>query len=162
MTPDRKRKNPDLSSLIGWAIFVLVIAGGPILRGLQNVLGSGVQIASLLPYIIGGLVLLSVVVSVVRGLAGRGERARLPERAGTPGAPQPPITQPMPPFGGELGLPQYPPTYREYGLPRTQQEATAVPRPPSFDPIVSPGLLLFGLVGLFALGGAALLIFGLP
>jgi hypothetical protein len=162
MTPERKRKNPDISSLIGWAIFILVIAGGPIVRGLQNFLGGGVQIGNLLPYLIGGLVLLSVVVSVVRGLAGRGERARLPDHGGPPVQPQPTMTQPMPPFGGELGLPQFPPAYRDLSSPRTRQESSALPRPPRFEPIVSPGLLVFGLFGALALGGAALFVFGLP
>src|SRR5690242_8124435 len=103
MTPDnRKRRRFNWSSAIGWLIFILVIAGGPIFRTLQRILGGTValpaNLPSLLPIAIGGLVVLSVIVSALRALnsANRG-MPRLPTEVGRPGRPP---SAPMPPFGG--------------------------------------------------------------
>ena len=158
--PERKRKNTGLGSLIGWAIFVLVIAGGPILRALQGALGGAVQLTSWLPYIIGGLMLISLLVSALRAFGGRGDTAtQLPERAGPP--PEP--VRPMPPFGGELGVPPFADVFTDARAPRAdvrRTDASAQIRPPRFDPVFPPGVVALGLLGLLVLGGAALAVLG--
>ncbi|MEN9935239.1 MAG: hypothetical protein RLZZ387_1818 [Chloroflexota bacterium] len=163
---EKKGRGAGWSSAIGWVIFVLVMAGGPILRAVQNALGGGVQLTNLLPYIVGGLVLLSFVASAVKALGRRGGDAgpRMPDRVG-PSLPEradmsPPI-QPMPPFGGELGLPQMPQLPPSPSYPaRRVAEREYVPQVPRFEPVFSPGVLGIGVLGLIALGGAALLVLG--
>jgi hypothetical protein len=159
--PERKRKSTNWGQMIGWLIFVLAIAGGPILRGLQSLLGGAIQLSNLLPYLIGGLVLLSLAVSAVRALGRAGDAVpRLPDRAGSPGTPLPP----MPPFGGEYsGMPQLPSAYLDaVRAAPPRPDAGAHVRPPRFDPIASPLVLAVGFVGLLVLGGAALLLLGAP
>jgi hypothetical protein len=159
---EQKRKGTNWSSAIGWVIFLLVVAGGPLLRGLQGLLGNAVQLTNLLPYIVGGLVLLSFAASAVRALAGRGERSsapRLPESDG----PLLPPSRPLPPFGGEAGLPHLPqlPTY---ATSRDDTSPVVAPpssyRTPQFDPVLKPAAALVGLLGLVLLGGAAVVVFG--
>ncbi len=83
MRPDnRKRGGINWSSLIGWVIFILVIAGGPLFNLLRRVLGGAIalpaNLSSLIPLVIGGLVVLSIVVSAVRALGSTGRAGGAP------------------------------------------------------------------------------------
>lgn len=158
---NKKRKPFDIGSLIGWLIFGLVIAGGPILNAIQSILG-GVRLPSFtVPLLIAALVLLSVVVSAVRALtAGRqstGGDVRLPTEASEM---REPINMPMPPFGGEPGMPRMP-----VRPPRTTTQVPPVrdngPQyAPRFEPVFSPVVVAIGLFGLLVLGGLAVIVFG--
>ena len=73
MTPDnRKRRKNTWGSVIGWIIFILLIAGRPIFSTLQRVLGNNValpaNLPNLIPLAIGGLVVLSIAVAVLRAI----------------------------------------------------------------------------------------------
>jgi hypothetical protein len=166
-----KRKRPDLSSLIGWAIFFLVIAGGPLLNAIQRTLGPGVNLAAYLPYVVAGLVLLSVVVSAMQAI-GRGRRSR-EMTLGSDAQPSP-INRPLSPFGGDTPAPRipdmtltppprtppamrYPPTQ---GMPSSSGEGAQLPGAPKFEPLLPPFAVAVGAVGLLLLGGAALLVLG--
>jgi hypothetical protein len=164
MMPDnRRRRRFNWSSLIGWLIFILVIAGGPLLNLLRR-LFSGVvvlpaNLLSWLPIAIGALVVLSIVVSALRALnnANSASRdARLPTSMSRQG--QPPSAA-MPPFGGPARAPQRPPNipapraFTPPSSPLSQRLST-----PRFDPLINPVILAIGIVGLLALGGVALLV----
>lgn len=152
MTTERKRKSsgPNLSSIIGWVIFVLVIAGRPILQALQGAVPGVVQLAGYLPYVIGGLVVLSFAVSAVRAMGG----ARRPDRAGPSSAPPGYGEMPLPPTYGEMPVP---PSLPQPSLP----PAAGAPQTPRFDPVVSPTLVLAGVVGLLLLSGVAVILAGM-
>jgi hypothetical protein len=161
MQENRKRK-VNWGSAIGWLIFILVIAGGPLLNLLRSLLQGVVTLPSnLLPILIGGLVALSILVSVVRAI-GTTSRAqsdtRLPTSTGSARTPN----APMPPFAGPARPPQLP-----GGPPRSPRSFTPptagtprLPSAPRFEPIVNSTVLVLGLLGLLVLAGAALLIFG--
>ncbi len=159
---DKKKRRTNWGSLIGWLIFILVIAGGPILGMLRRALSGVVTLPSnLLPLLIGGLVALSILVSVIRALgsANRSSTTRLP----TTSAP-PPSNAPMPPFGGPSGVGPMPPTMpaspRSFTLPQSGAKER-LPPPPRFEPIFSPRIVAVGVLGLVALGALALLVLGL-
>ena len=153
MQQNNKKRGASWSSAIGWLIFILVIAGGPLLNLLRTALGSTVNLPSnLLPMLIGGLVALSVLVSVVRSVGASRPRqrdTRLP--TGSP---------PLPPFAGPAG-PAIPPSTsppRPY-LPAGRDGR--LPGAPRFEPVINPKILAFGIVGVLVLAGAALLVSGL-
>ena len=148
MRPDnRKRGGINWSSLIGWVIFILVIAGGPLINLLRRALGGAItlpaNLPSLIPLVIGGLVVLSIVVSAVRALGSA-------SRAG--GAPRLPTNLDLPPRSPSTPIPPAMP--RSYMPPSSapQQRLSA----PRFDPVVNPTILVIGILGLLGLGGAAL------
>ena len=162
---ERKRKPANRGSMIGWVIFLLVMAGGPILRTLQGLIGSSVRLTDMLPFIVGGLVLLSIAVSVVRALGGRqaggsawdsAADSRLPERAG----PYMPSGSPLPPFGGGANMPPLPPLIdQRRSMPQLTPRTDSY-RTPQFEPLFSPAIVVLGLFGLLMLGGAAFVVFG--
>jgi hypothetical protein len=152
MQENNKKRGTSWSSAIGWLIFILVVAGGPLLNLLRGALGGVVNLpANLLPMLIGGLVALSILVSVVRSLGGSRRRqndTRLP----TANAPMPPFAGPaaqrMPP---STIVPQsYSPAGRDQRLPSA----------PRFEPVINPKILALGIVGVLLLAGAALLLAG--
>ena len=162
MGENRKRNRINWGSLIGWLIFILIIAGGPLARLIGRAVGGSVSLpANWLPILIGTLVVLSIVVSAVRALGttvrSRGD-VRLPTDASAP--PRAP-SAPMPPFGGPAGLPQQPPappaTPRSFTLP-PDRAAPRLPPAPRFEPVINPRILLLGILGLILLGGAALVV----
>ena len=60
MQENNKKRGTSWSSAIGWLIFILVVAGGPLLNLLRGALGGVVNLPSnLLPMLIGGLVALT-------------------------------------------------------------------------------------------------------
>ncbi|HJZ47138.1 MAG TPA: hypothetical protein VKE41_08220 [Roseiflexaceae bacterium] len=153
MQDNNRKRRANWSSAIGWLIFILVIAGGPLLNLLRGALGGVVNLPSnLLPMLIGGLVALSILVSVVRSLGGS-RRGRGDTRLPTGNAP-------MPPFAGPAG-PSLPPSV---SLPRTaiaRGGEQHLPDAPRFEPLINPKILAVGIVGALVLAGAALLLAGL-
>lgn len=165
---ERKRRDSRLSSMIGWVIFLLVVAGGPLLRLVQGALGGSVQLTQYLPYIIGALLLLSFAASAMRAMSGRrpgGQASTLPERVGPAptmqGRAEQPAVQPMPPFAGDTGAPVLPPPpiYPPQPAPGPSDAAPPI-KTPQFDPLFSPAVLALGVLGLLALCGVALVVFG--
>lgn len=152
---ENKKRRTSWSSAIGWLIFILVVAGGPLLNLLRTALGSTINLPSnLLPTLIGGLVALSILVSVVRSLGG--------SRRGQNDTQLPTGNAPMPPFGGPT-TPRMPPSTV---VPQAYSPAgrdKRLPSAPRFEPVFNPKLVAIGIVGVLLLVGAALLIgFALP
>jgi hypothetical protein len=152
MQENNKKRGTSWSSAIGWLIFILVVAGGPLLTLLRGALGGVVNLpANLLPMLIGGLVVLSILVSVVRSLGGS-RRSQSDTRLPTGNAPLPPFAGPaaprMPP---STIVPQsYNPAGRDQRLPSA----------PRFEPMINPRIVAIGIVGVLLLAGAALLLAG--
>jgi len=152
MQENKKRRGASWSSAIGWLIFILVVAGGPLLNLLRTALGGTINLPSnLLPMLIGGLVALSILVSVVRSLAGS-RRSQSDTRLPTGNEPMPPFAGPaaprMPP---RASAPQpYSPSNREQRLPSA----------PRFEPVINPKIVALGIVGVLLLAGAALVLAG--
>jgi hypothetical protein len=151
MQEHNKKRGANWSSVIGWLIFILVIAGGPLLNLLRNALGSAVNLPSnLLPMLIGGLVVLSILVSVVRSMAGSRRNqsdTRLPTG-----------NTPMPPFGGPAA-PRMPPSTIGPQFPTGRDQR--LPNAPRFEPVINPKIAALGIVGVLLLAGAGLLLAGL-
>jgi hypothetical protein len=152
MQQNNKKRGSSWSSAIGWLIFILVIAGGPLLSLLRSALGSSVNLpVNLMPMLIGGLVALSILVSVVRSLGGSG-RGQSDTRLPTGNAP-------MPPFGGPAA-PRMPPST---SAPQSYSPAgrdQRLPSAPRFEPLINPKIVAIGVVGVLLLAGAALLLAG--
>jgi hypothetical protein len=151
MQENNKKRGTSWSSAIGWLIFILVVAGGPLINLLRSTLGGTVNLpANLLPILIGGLVALSILVSAVRSLAGARRNqgdTRLPTSA------------PMPPFAGPAA-PRLPPSTI---VPQSYSPAgrdQRLPNAPRFEPVINPKIVAFGIVGVLLLAGAALLLSG--
>ena len=150
MQENNKKRGANWSSVIGWLIFILVIAGGPLLNLLRNALGNTVNLPSnLLPMLIGGLVALSILVSVVRSMAGS-RRNQSDTRLPTGNAP-------MPPFGGPAA-PRMPPSTVAKQFPTSRDQR--LPSAPRFEPVINPRIVALGIVGVLLLAGAALLLAG--
>ena len=168
MMPNNRRKRGqfNLSSLIGWLIFILVIAGGPILNLVRR-LFSGVvvlpaNLSSWLPIAVGALVLLSIAVSVLRALNNANRGTNTPTRLPTEiSRPVPPPSAGMPPFGGSASRSERPsvvPPARPFTPPSNPPpQGLSQPR---FDPVFNPAVLAVGLAGLLALGALALFVLG--
>jgi hypothetical protein len=153
MQENNKKRGVSWSSAIGWLIFILVVAGGPLLNLLRSALGGVVNLpANLLPMLIGGLVALSILVSVVRSLAGS-RRSQGDTRLPTGNAP-------MPPFAGPAA-PRMPPSTTVPQSPAGRDRR--LPSATRFEPVINPKLVALGIVGVLLLAGAALLFgFALP
>jgi hypothetical protein len=152
MQENNKKRGTSWSSAIGWVIFILVVAGGPLLNLLRSALGGAVNLpANLLPILIGGLVALSILVSVVRSV-GSSHRSQSDTRLPTGNVP-------MPPFGGPAA-PRMPPStiVPQLGSPAGRDQR--LPSAPRFEPVVNPKLVALGIVGVLLLAGAALLLSG--
>jgi hypothetical protein len=150
MDDNRDRRQINWGSLIGWGIFILAIAGGPIIRLINQGLSGGIQLpTNILPILIGALVLLSILLPAFRAI-GSGMRSRGDARL--PTSPMTPRTQntPMPPFGG--GSPYRPSTSAQQ-TKTVSRGSQQLPPPPRFEPIISPTILTFGIIGLFLLLG---------
>lgn len=75
MEENQRQPKINWGSIIGWLIFIAVIAGGPLLNTLRNALGGAAPISpNLLPFIILGLVILGALVSIIRGITRRSDR----------------------------------------------------------------------------------------
>lgn len=145
-----KRRRFNVGTLIGWLIFILAFGGSTIFRLLRQLFGGNITLPpDLLPILIGGLVVLSIAIGVVRALSGslrRGGDTRLP-------------TAPMPPFGGPA-RPAAPTSPRAFTMPRSNAEARP-PNAPRFEPVVNPLIIVLGIVGLIVIGAAAAVLIGM-
>jgi hypothetical protein len=143
----------SLSSLIGWLIFILVFAGAPIFRLIGRALNGTVSLPANLPtLLIGGLVVLSILVSVLRAVGSNGQRrgdTRLPT---TPSSPARPMNAPMPPFGGSAGR-----AITGQSFPQ-RSARERLPGTPQFEPLINPRLVGVAVVGLLVLVGLALVV----
>ncbi len=150
---NRNRRRMNMSSLIGWLIFVLVLAGGPIFRLISQALPGTLNLPANLPtLLIGGLVILSILVSVIRAVGGNVQR-RGDQRLPTTPSPARQMNAPMPPFSG--------PPVRTIGrpsMPSMQSHRERPPTVPQFDPLVSPRIVGIAVVGLLVLGGLVLVL----
>lgn len=184
-TGKKKDTGKGLSNWIGIIVFLLVIGSQfvqPLLHILSQVLGHaaaaqiGISLSSLLPMLIVGLVILSIVVSVlsglVRALRRLGESSDSPTGGGLAGMSslempawtEQPVRMPSAP-AQKTPPPGYSPSasYQPPALPRginistrslTSQPAPARPyQKPDFDPLVSGKVILFGIVGIVVLAG---------
>ena len=152
MQEKNKKRSNSWSSAIGWLIFILVVAGGPLLNLLRGALGGLVNLpANLLPMLIGGLVALSVLVSVVRSLGG--------SRRGQGDTRLPTGNAPMPPFGGPAA-PRMPPNTIVIPTPSPAGREQRLPGAPRFEPVFNPKIVALGILGVLLLAGAALLLAG--
>ena len=153
MQENNKKRRASWTSAIGWLIFILVILGSRLPSLLNSISGGAITLPpNLLPILIGGLVALSVLVSVVRSV-GRSRPRQSDTRLPTG-------TAPLPPFAGPAG-PALPPSA---SLPRPYTPAGGgqrLPSAPRFEPVINPKILAFGIVGVLLLAGAAVLVFGL-
>ena len=149
---EKKKRGVSWSSAIGWLIFILVVAGTPLLNMLRSALAGIVNLpANLMPMLIGGLVALSILVSVVRSLGG--------SRRSQSDTQLPTTTAPMPPFAGPSAQPMPPST----SAPQPYSPAVRdqrLPSPPRFEPVLNPKIVGIGIVGVLLLAGAAVLLAG--
>ena len=161
MQEKRKRKL-SWSSAIGWIIFILVFAGAPLLKMLQQLLGGALSLPpNSVSYIIGGLVALSLVISVLRAIA-QASRGRSSARdTRLPSGLPPSSNTPMPPFGGP-SLPAWPPAVSAPRTPASPVSRAEQRQPIStrFEPIFNPIILIVGLAGIVVIGGIALFVLG--
>lgn len=144
---NEKKKGINWGSVISAIIFLLVVAGGPIFNLLRRAIGGSVSLpGNLLPWLISGLVLVSILVSVARSIGQANQRrseTRLPTSVQPPVMSAPPNRSAPPAMSAPRGE-----------LP----SAVSSPSTPRFDPIISPQVLVFGILGLLVIGGAALLL----
>lgn len=161
-TPKRKSGS---ASWIGFLIFLMLAVGPQIInvvsRIVNQITGGVVQLGpNILPMIIGGLIMLTVFVSVGRSLWNMGQQneTRLP--TSTPSSAPVKLPQPSsPPMQNNQ------PTLSSYGVP--SQESTLrqirrshrgdshismrdLPSAPHFEPIISGKVLVWGILGLVA------------
>lgn len=164
---DKRKRRFNWGSALGWLIFILMVGGGTLFKQLGRVLQGVVTLpANIVPYLIAGLVGLSMVVSVVRSISRatvqRGE-TRLP--TGAPGRPN----VPMPPFGQpNSAAPRLPASQLPQAMRVPSERAqpygpgeSRLPSTPRFDPIINPGVMLAGVVGLVIIGALAVMVLGL-
>jgi hypothetical protein len=161
-------KRRDWTSWVGYAIFVLALAGGPILRAIQSATGIPVP-GFTLPVIIAGLMLVSAAVSIRRSVARRprgDDELSNGESAG-------PINAPMPPFRGEgptvfTPPPQspgqtpqaMPPPVQMPGQTQIPPPYAGTPQLPRFEPVINPLFVLIGIVGVVAILAIGWFVFG--
>lgn len=171
---ERDAKRRGSASWIGLLIFLLLVLGPQIINAVSRVVsqitGGGVTVGpNIIPVIIGGLILLSVLVAVVRSVAGVGGRGdtRLPTSDSV-------RTSSM-----RTELPKAPPSpYRSSAsqsstLRKVQQGARIesdytsqhLPGAPQFEPIISGKVLALGILGLMVVAlifGAAFVLSTMP
>lgn len=179
--PKQKKRNP-LSNWIGILIFLALIFGSQISRVLSNVLGQvfGVVVPAntLLFVLIGGLIAFSVLTSIINTAvnAGKPKETSLPTSAAPPAPPRP--NPPPASSASSVSSPprpvrppslQPPPNATQWSSRATSDITTSSSpqiKPPGFEPIISPKVLAFGILGLLLLGGvfaaAFVLSAGLP
>jgi hypothetical protein len=152
MQENKKKRGANWSSAIGWLIFILVVAGGPLLNLLRSALAGVITLpANLLPILIGGLVVLSILVSAARSLGGS-RRSQADTRLPTGNVP-------MPPFGGPASqrIPPNATLPQPYSPPGRDQRLPSAPR---FEPVINPKIAALGIIGVLLLAGAGLLLAG--
>ena len=153
----QQKRRSDVGSWLSWLIFLLLIFGSRFLPPVANWLTQTTGLPITTPMLIGALVMLSIAVSLISSVARRGEQPREPlERPPTPPS----------------SLPDLPPTSSPFPPPAVEATGKlrdlgpqSVPQPPRFEPIISPRMLIVGIIGLGFIGlflFLAMLIVGTP
>ncbi|NOK60198.1 MAG: hypothetical protein GFH27_549281n409 [Chloroflexi bacterium AL-W] len=182
MNDDRKRRQTNWGSMIGWLIFLIAIAGTPILNGINQIIGGSFRLpGNLLPFILFGLLALSIVIPIVRSIGGAARSSgdtRLPTSSNpssrTPSTAQSPFdrtssrtpatfdsttsrppTTPKPPFGNSTA------TARSTNT-MTRRSNSQMPSTPRFEPIINPTILAIGIVGVLVFIGLAFVVLSMP
>ncbi len=166
-------KQVNWSQLLGWAIFALVLAGGPILNVIQSVIGIPLP-GYTLPVLIALLMLGNVMFSAARNMRARRPNDGFPLESGNTS----PMNAPMPPFGQTgTGLPRFgappsrmpPPSATPPMVaprfPNTSSVPNAQPqgvRGPAYEPVVNPLLVVLGIIGFIVLVVGAVIFFIAP
>lgn len=165
-------RRTNASQLLGWAIFALILAGGPILNAIQSATGIPIP-GYTLPVLIALLMLGNVVLAFLRNRQSRRPSDGFPLETGNTST----TNAPMPPFGqGGGGIPRFgsPPS-------RTPPPMTAPPpmssnmpdvrepalgqrglRGPRFEPVISPLMVTLAVVGVVVLLIGAAVFFIVP
>jgi hypothetical protein len=153
----QQKRRSDIGSWLSWLIFLLLIFGSRFLPPVANWLTQTTGLPITTPMLIGALVMLSIAVSLIGSVARRGEQPREPlERPPTPPSSRPDLPTTSSPFP--------PPSVEATGRLR-DLGPQSVPQPPRFEPIMSPRMLLVGIIGLVFIGlflFLAMLIVGTP
>lgn len=154
----RKRKQGGFGSAIGWIVFAVIVAGGPLLNALQSILGIRIP-SYVLPAIVALAVLASVIASVAKTLGGTRQPGdmRYPTPEATPPVVQRPIA-PMPPFGGEMSAPIWIPPQPDAAEAQDRRSFVPPVQAPRFEPMFPGIAVLVGIVGLIALAGLAVVL----
>ncbi|MEM8534892.1 MAG: hypothetical protein AAGF95_28890 [Chloroflexota bacterium] len=179
MNDDNKRRQGNWTSMIGWLVFLVALAGPAVINGINQLIGGSFTLSgNLLPIIIVGLLALSIVVTVVRTIGGAARSSgetRLPTSSNPttrpPTTSQPPFgnTTSQPPFGNTTSRPPTAPqppfgnttsTMRSINT-TTRYGKSQMPSPPRFEPIINPTILAFGVVGVLVLLGVAFVVLSL-
>jgi hypothetical protein len=137
--------------MLGWAIFVLALAGGPLITAFQS--ATGIRVPQFtLPGLIALLMLANAARAFVRVRGGdQRDVAPLPPVAGN--SPFPRYEPTLPPSATGV------PTPEQAGMPTDVRPETFAPR---LEPIVNWPLMLVGGVGVLALVALGLFVFGRP
>lgn len=185
MNDDHKRRQANWGSMIGWLVFLIALGGPAVINGINQLIGGSFTLSgNLLPFLIFGLLALSLVITVVRAIGGAARSSgetRLPTSSNpttrAPTTPQPPFgdttsqapTTPQPPFNNTTSrtpTASKPPFGNTTSTMRSLNTATRrgssqMPSPPRFDPIINPTILAFGVVGVLVLLGVAFVVLSL-
>ncbi|MCS6839568.1 MAG: hypothetical protein NZ699_15205 [Roseiflexus sp.] len=135
MNEHQRQPGTNWGSIIGWLIFLAVIAGGPLLNALQGALGGTVRISpNWLPFIILGLVMLGALVSIIRSINRRNESSAMINNRSSSHSARSPVSATYQSstfdFDDDEPLPQSarPPFPSSYQSP-TYRSASSQPRP---------------------------------
>ncbi len=183
--PDQHKKGKRGSNWIGLVIFLLIIAGQPILNIVSNIVArisnnTVTMPTNILPLVIGGFVLVATLIALVQGARNLSERGtsqqfptnptgRTPEggwkpRSDTFKAPSA-YTPPRPPESPYTSPSGLPPSLQQRSVKRDDISPQKLPGAPRFEPIVDARVVTFGILGLVFLGivfGAAFLLWIIP
>ncbi len=153
----QQKRRSDVGSWLSWLIFLLLIFGSRFLPPVASWLTQTTGLPITTPMLIGALVMLSIAVSLISSVARRGEQPREPlERPPTLPTSLPDLPTASSPFP--------PPAVEATGKLR-DLGPQSVPQPPRFEPIISPRMLIVGIIGLGFIGlflFLAMLIVGTP
>ncbi|PDW03634.1 hypothetical protein [Candidatus Viridilinea mediisalina] len=144
------RRSGNAFSWVGWLVFFLLIFGSsflpPLAHWLSQQTGVSITPSMLIAAIIGGGVLISIASSVIQAVnQGRdSNETRLPTEL-------PPDFQAPSLPTSSTPLPSS--TLSEAKLKQRALGEQKLPPPPQFEPIISPRILAFGIVGLIVFGG---------
>jgi hypothetical protein len=160
----RDKPAMDWGKIIGWGVFGLVLLAGPLSGIVRRIFGASLppQLFSWLPMIIGGLVVLSFVISAVRAITPkRSETTPLTGENAFPTVPRLPST---PPVMTRSAKPKVSQTFSSRRLPNTTFNMAPpplvgkLPQTPQFEPLFSPVAVIVGIVGLAGLAGVGFIL----
>lgn len=149
-------------SWIGWLIFLFLVFGvrflPPVATWLSQVTGLTITVPMLIMAVVGLTLVVSIVGAVTRTIG----EARGPDATDLPTTtikPPMPTAPSLPPPKLPKASSPWPTSAPSSELPRAHMPSgkQQLPRPPRFEPIIDPRILLFGILGIAVLGGLVLL-----